>query len=690
MNSLYTHGLEARLAPSATLKKDIAVNLDRYSKAALRRSIFAACLAGGLMLYFILMMPPISDNFIFSLGAEQPYPEIMAGKPIRIASQLAFSDIWTRSAEMFTTWDGRFTGNVLMSFFLYIPYAVYAVLAALMFVVYLFVLHMCIFGSHWRENLSASWILALAALLWAALPSFGSAFFWVCVGGANALLCQAAFLLPYRVALDDPAFFREEIPAPDRQGHPGVAQSRVSRLWSKSTAAQAVFCLLFGLFGLFTAMLDYSTAAVCPVMAVGALLYIYFRQEKGKRVWPRFLLCGALGVGIGGMLTIAAPGNAKRMLIEATYSEPTAIYINSSLGEKILSFISRQPDIFLMLAVPYALLAWGGWALWRRYGKVAYRHLPAATYFFGLAALLAQGAYLFAPAPPPRAYATIAVQLILAGCALAAAVRPLNGAAEIRSFRVLQAFLVLYCLVSLPQEIIKFSLMHTEQQAREAAFADNVGKRVCVRPFSVKGDRHMVLGSHLQDISYDPDFWVNRVVAAHYRLRSVRLCPFERRHYSGALPGGLAFQGTVGIRGLAAERASKVRGPDGKALRWQISNDGVAMRVCLTAKPGEARPSSVALYYYGRPALLSLLFPQPQAYWVSERLKADALGRWLIPLFYARTEASLHWMEESDGTATGRGTADLHGFYEQKSPYFVVRPGDALYPFDLVSLKEIM
>lgn len=642
--------------------------------------VFIFC--GGLFFYFVFMMPPISDNYIFSLGTDQLYSEIMAGNPVRVTQPLVFSDIWTRSVQMYESWDGRFTGNMLMTLFLYIPHAVYAVWATLLFLVYIFVLHICVFGTRWRENLTGVRVLTLAALLWVGLPSFGSAFFWICVGGANTLLCQAAFLLPYRMALDTPACFGEKrknfsaaAPSEDVQ-HSGL------RLFTESTASTSLFSFLFGLFGLFTAMQDYSTAAVCPVMAVGTLLYVYFRQKKGMRTWPRFLAWGATGIILGGILTIACPGNAKRILIEATYSEQTAIYLHSTFGEKVFSFIMRQPEALAMLVVPYALLLWGGWMLWRRYGRSAWRFVPASVYFWGVAALLAQGAYLFSPTPPPRAYATIAVQLILASYTLFFAVRAQAAAGTNLLLRAMQIFFILYCLISVPSEIIKFSTVHAEHQEREAVFVDNAGKDVCVPRFSVKADRHMVLGSHLQDIGYNPAFWVNRVVAAHYKLRSVRICPFAARHYVAMPMAGYAFTATV--RQWGDPHPSVM--VDSNLLRWQQRRD-VGMEIALTAGPGKDQPATAVIYYYGKPALLSW-FPDPVAGWVYDRLKTEGLGRWLIPLLYARTEASLRWEKDENGRAVGRGKAELHGFYEEKSPYFLVQPERKYYPFEFLFLKE--
>ncbi len=596
------------------------------------KSIVAACAIIWLvLLYFLLLTPYMTDNFLFSRNMQPCYSVFMSGAPIERLDPMTFEAALRQAAAMYPTWCGRFTGNLLVYLIFMLPYPVYALLAATAFVAYLFLLHMCIWGVRWRETLSAGWLLALGALLWVGMPSFGSAFFWISVGGFYTLLGQALFLLPYRFALD-----QEEV----------------------STSSPAVRCILFFAAGIFVAMLDYATSAALPVTAIACTAWLYFRQKPEVRRIPRLLLAGALGISIGGALTILAPGNAERLLL--TKDPNVHRYLDSTFIEKILSYFLHLPLSLLMQGVPLLLLFWGCRILYRNYGRRWPLHVPHAALLFLLPAAVTHAAYFFTSWPPPRAFATTSVQFIIAACITAYAVLPAASRKDLRRLSILRVVLMVVCISTVAYEGWKFWQVDKAIAQREAIFAAHKGGHAEVPPLGIRAGRHMVLGSHLQDINSDPRFWVNRAVAAWYGLKSVA---------------------TVTSRSHLIPETEQTA-----TLPLTVEADTSAISVHYAPSDSAPKTKYMHIYYYGRPGLLDN-FPQ---------LLADTIFRWLekgragdlrlllVPLLCARVDITLDW-SEGDG---GNGKAIPWGMYSNQGDMWLVSPGKGKFSFDLIPLKN--
>lgn len=601
-----------------------------HSAYLTKKSLVIACFFIWILLfYFILLAPYITDNYLFSRDMLPNYAAFKSGAPIEHLAPLTIEAALRQAADMYSSWCGRFTGNLVVYLVFLLPYPVYALLAATAFVAYLFLLHMCIWGKRWRETVSAGWLLALGALLWTGMPSFGSAFFWISVGGFYAMLGQALFLLPYRFALD------QETPA---------------------TTNPAALSLLFFVTGIFVAMLDYATSAALPVTALACTAWLYFRQKPEARRIPRMLLAGALGVSIGGALTLMAPGNAERMRL--TTDPLVHKYLASSFPDKLLSYLLHLPQALLLQGVPLLLLLWGCWVLYRNYGRRWLAHVPHGALLFLLPAAVTHGAYFFTSWPPPRAFATTTAQFIVAACIMAYTAQPIARGKALQLLSVLRLALALFCICSLLYEGQKFWQMHLAMQHRESIYAAHKGEDAQVPPLTIKGDSHLVLGSHLPDISPDPTFWVNRAVAAWYGLKSV----------ATAIP---QYSLTPD-----AEQAEQ--------LAFAAVTDNFRIQLAYTPAASAAKTDTVHLYYYAKSSLLHKL-PQvvadPIFHWL-EKGRGNDFRLLLVPVLCTRADIKLDWSEGD----TAKGGGMLWGMYPIKSNMWLVSPGKGAFSFELIPL----
>lgn len=586
-------------------------------KVALAASFLFVFLA---MLYFIWLSPLMSDNFVFSREITPGYAEFYTGAKVE-ARPLTLAGAVRQACEMYGTWCGRFAGNLAVYLLFMLPRWLYCLLAACGFALYTWLLQMCVFGRAWRENLTPGWILGIAALLWLGLPSFGEAFFWLSVGGEIALLAQAAILLPYRFALDD-------IREPE----------------GKLAFLTACAAMLAG--GLLAASLDYPASASLPPTALACTAWLWIKKRKA----PIMLICGALGLCLGACLTLAAPGNAARIIL--TRDPSVHAYMSASWSERILSWLAHLPGAVLMEWVPLLLLGTALYALWREYGRKWLKQIPAAAWLFLFPACMIHGAYLFTAWPPPRAFAGSFAMLLVCACIVCVRAKQ---APDVRFGKIANLpglLLGLCCVFSLLWEGVKFYQLHQLVEKREEILTNAKGSAIIPPMPPGSGDRYWVLGKYLYDLSNDPTFWINRAMAAHYRLEQVKAAGNAPKRWAG--------------------------GP--KSSPVEMESDGGRLKVRMI---GDA-PAKLHFYYYGEPAILCAL---PAGKKIFDWLAADngqRIKRWLVPILLARADVT----PKGDPDRPKRGDSANLKLYSDDM-FWLVRPGAGATSFDLAPMEKI-
>lgn len=582
---------------------------------------------GGVYLcvaLFCLLTPLISDDYYFGSSAAQPFAAIMAGEPVLPFGPEAFSDIFRRAAQMYATWDGRFAAYVTFGFYLWVPQVLYALLVAGVFcgTVFLALLH--VLGPERRHSLTPLAVGLMAAALWWGMPTCGSVYFWrTGLAYAMDIFCALLFLLPFRQLLAQPDL-------------------RASRIFSPAATAGYLFLALY--FGL----LQYNTPILCFLAGTAATCRLWFLNaampagERLRRLLP--LICGLAVLLTGLIIIFSAPGNAQRVLIRVEW------FLTLSLLEKIRLWLQGQLDVQSLLWLPWLLTAWALWLLIRRYGRTFWKQLPLTGIAFLLLGQMGQGAYLFAPRPDSRAYTSVFLFMLLGSCLLArAALEQASPASVSRARRISFCFLCLV-LLTLPHELMLFLSGKAELEARDRIYAESAGKDVRVKPLQTRGDRFFVLGAYQQDITHDPDFWINQVVARHWGLASVAL----------EMPPDRLLSHTM---------------EDGQRLVF--CQQGATLR--LVSAP-ESAANRYFVYYYGKPGLVRYLpasLADGLTRWLRQARPGD-MRLWLVPLFYAQAR-----LGNKDAAP-----ATLWGIYPvEDSPFWLVRPGDGPASFRLLPLS---
>ena len=600
-----------------------------------RRLLYLAgsfALVVGIIYYFLDLSPMTTDNFLFSRDMRPGYARFYSGSPIESLEPMTAEAAFRQATEMYFTWCGRFAGNMAVYLLFMLPRWLYNILAALVFGLYIFLLQVCVFGRSWRKGVSAKWTLALAGMLWLGIPSFGEAFLWLSVGGQIALLGQALVFLPFRFSLD-------ALPS------------------HNSTLSLAARCVGLFLLGAIVASLDYPTSAALPTTGAACVLWLWFRQRKDARRVPWLSLFATLGLGAGAIITLAAPGNAERMLL--TNDTSVISYLAMGWTERIALYLQNLPGGILMQYVPLILLLWSGAALRQKWHGDWLRHWPTPSLLFFLPAILTYAAYLFTAWPPPRAFATPAAQLIVGASIVYVAAAPSASMPMKRRFGIIRAVFCAICvIVALYQGVIFYQLDKIVAE-RERIIGTSGEDTVIVPEIPMKNSWYWPLWCS-SDAKQDSDYWVNRAMAAYYGVKKIATAGPPPKFY----------------------RVDEDYGPDSSSKPRIALEDG-RFRVDFKSS-SENNPSALHLYYYGDRALLNKLptwLGNLIVNWLYDANQGD-LRTLLAPILLARTDIPL-----SSDPASNRSGKSALARLENTEKLWLVRPGEGKFSFDLVKLS---
>lgn len=561
------------------------------------------CSFGGIaaiMLYFVALSPLMSDNFVFSHEILPGYASFYAGENVT-AHPLTVMGAFRQAWDMYFTWCGRFAGNLAAYLLFMLPRWLYCAAAACGFALYVFLLHLCIFGRAFKKNLTPGWLWALAAMLWLGLPSFGEAFLWLSVGGEVALMAQMAILLPFRFALDGP-FARH------------------------SFSFSVFFCAALLLAGAFTASLDYAASVALAPTAICCIIFLWVK--RGQFYPP--LIFAATGLCLGAIFTLAAPGNAERLKL--TQDEGVRSWLEATWAARIGDWFGHLPGLLLKGWLPLALL-FCSWLIIRR-GKWQIAGFPTAAALFLLPAIIVPISYIFTSWPPARAFNGAFAMLLVFSCIVFAKASQAANAQEQSAIKVGAGVLAALAIFICGHEAWKFYDLHKIDARREAALLNGSGIVELEKMPVGSGDRYWALGKFLYDISSDPASRINRGMALHYGVGEVR-----------AKGDKLTFWHTANHE---------------QPLVLATKNG----RLEISFRKPDRGPlaGKIRLYYYGEPALLCALpadIGKKVLKWLESGEQTD-LKKWLVPILLASADISV----KSDGGGWISGKSQPLKLYE--------------------------
>lgn len=578
----------------------------------------------AVMAVAALLTPLLADDYFFRSAPAQPFSEVMSGESVRPLEPARFGDMFRRAMQMYATWDGRFLSYLVIGLALWLPPAATAAGVALTVCLTVFLALLHVLGPDWRRCLRWWHVPLMASLLCWGMPTCGSVWFWHTGLGYAADLCGALlFLLPFRFLLERSDLCVRPVLSP---------------------VAAAVWPVL----GFCLGLLQYNTPLICLVGGTAALCVLWFRHaalppgERLRRLLPLIAALVALALALA--VLFASPGNAARLRLQEGW------FLTLTLPEKAALFLRRQPQAQALFWLPWLLAIWAAVLLALRHGRAFWKHVPLAGAAFLLLGQMGQGAFLFSPAPAPRAFTSAVVFMLLGACIVLRAALATAGTRAVRAQRVCGLIFCLLFWALLPYELWHVARGRAELDARDRMLEEARGTDARVPPLVMRGRLFFPLGAYVQDMAHDPAFWINRVVAAYWGLPSVAL----------RLPPDRYF--------LYEEKESRVllrlRGENLSVVAWP---EGVAR--------------ALYVYYAAHSSFLARL-PQPLG---------DALTGWIAragsgdcrllasPLLFSIT----HLPPDSPRQR-------LWGLFNGgRFPLWLVRPGDGPASFRILPLREL-
>lgn len=277
--------------------------------------IVSSCLA---LVTFIFMyklnayMPLWNDEFAYSF---------ISGTQERVSSLI---DIVKSEYNLYFGWTGRVIVHSIVQFFLLIGKGYFNVANAFMFTILLFVI-----SQYSRLRNYKSWedvliFLLLMAASWLFLPVIGETTLWV-AGSVNylwATVVVISFLLPYHYFLQNKNVLNDRLRSTTFMFFAGIIAG-----WSQENAS---------------------------VIAVFIIVAIMFFVIITKRKLPKWSYSGLIGLLIGFLFLILAPGNNSRKM---------AMYFDMSFKDQVINALYSIKNIlrydlkyFMILLIVFIIL----------------------------------------------------------------------------------------------------------------------------------------------------------------------------------------------------------------------------------------------------------------------------------------------------------------------------------------------
>lgn len=413
---------------------------------------------------------------------------------------------WDFMRHFYLTWTGRASGMLLLWFALSYRTA-YALLNAVAFGAFAWLIVTVAAGRAVGRSLFDRLVLAVVvAALWFATPSIAETVFWH-TGSATYLwsaVLMLAFIAPYRI------------------WH--TARGPLQRpSAAKETGGGLAMLVLGGAAGA-----SHEQVAVVLVLGAGALL-VRLLHSRQWREFPLRLWAGLAGLAVGCFVQFASPGNAARSALT-----PVDALTLTERAQALIRYLVNVGGSWLVDMYPWALvlllLALAGSRILPIASASAGSRSRSLWWLWAIMAMASVGVFVAQPVianlAGPRTALFAAVLLLVSALSPLADQSASSHPTHLAGPAVRAAVILLLVIVALDagRGIKVAAVMSAELEARREYVTTEVvaGRRdVEVEPLKTGMTRIVFYG----DVTADPEYWVNKAVAADYGADSIVLAP---------------------------------------------------------------------------------------------------------------------------------------------------------------------
>ena len=446
---------------------------DFWSETVQKR-LFWICVAGVFTVMFFLnfFTPLIADDYSYSLNR-------ITGEPIS-----SIMDIFQSQYDHYFTWGGRSVVHFLAQLFLWIGKPFFTIINTFAYTAFSLILykHACCGKKGYQPFL----YLLINLGIWFLMPVFGQTTLWL-VGSCNYLwgsLIIFGFLLPYRTYLEY---------------GPGKMDKVLIPIWL--------------ILGILAGWCNENTSAMAVMLTIFFLI-LHKVQQKRIPIWG---ITGLVGVISGFIIMMAAPGNYVR---SAVFNEGESLIHRLFSGLQTCTGVLIESLLLpcLIFIVLYVVLLYGK-------GNAVFKLVPFVYFFAGLACNYAM---MLSPFYPQRAeFGCISTLVVACGSCITSITKDFPLFQGIRPIKIslsalLACLLFIFCL-SYGTAMADVAVTWRKSDARVDYIEEQKAEgnlNVVVSPITPKTAYNPLYG--LEDISSDPDHWVNTAVVKYFGLESIK------------------------------------------------------------------------------------------------------------------------------------------------------------------------
>jgi len=444
------------------------------NKTPVKRACFALVILSSFIFIYIFNIKHLlfGDDWWYSLSLDES------------RHLQSFKDILDVQYEHYFIWGGRIIVHIIAQSLLLSGLEVADILNSFAFVGLTLVIYTL---SNNTKILRPSLLILITMFVWFLQPAFGSTLLWI-TGSANYLwgtLIILTFLIPY-----------------------------VKYTFTLKNSRNNIFSVAMFFFGIIAGWTNENTVVALLFMLI--VFLIYYKKQTGKI--PLWAITGLIGVFIGAVFMIGAPGNYVRMdaVINSNYGgKQSIIYIFLS---RFFGAISAFYYYALVPAFIFFILFW----LYLSFGNKKDTNIPviflAILFFAG--AVVATLAMSASPIFPGRAAFGL-ICFILVACGILYANLDFSKVIIPR----LSYTIVVFCLLLFTADYYRgyrsLDMMQKHMQARVETIEE--GKRNGQTDFILE-DRLVIPPNrftHFFELTPDSTDWHNRTYSQYYNIHTI-------------------------------------------------------------------------------------------------------------------------------------------------------------------------
>lgn len=428
---------------------------NKITKKQITIVMFSAIFIFMFVLNFLT--PLIADDFSYSFGADGRIKNLY--------------DIYNKQVDHYFTWGGRTVAHTVAQIFLLFPKIIFSIANTFAYVLLIYLIYRVARGKSEDKPIL---VIAINLLLWFVLPVFGQTCLWL-IGSCNYLWTTdiiLIFMLKY--------------------------------MENKPTKRKILSMVLMFLLGIIAGWTNENTAVGAIFIVVASLFFM----KKSKVKLEKWHISGAIGIVIGFILLIAAPGNYARNELFVDNTSVIVKWIYRAVNYSI-SFVDILKPLILFTIILVTI-------------NIYYKKkIEKNVIVYLIAAVLTVYSMVLSPTFPERAWFGVIIYAIIADMYLLYNVDKLNKVYTYIIADVVLVFLTLYC-----SQYLNTVLGIKELKSTWNSRINYIESEKANNNFNVKVERYVTLDKHnpnykLEDIAADEGTWPNNDIAKYFGIQGI-------------------------------------------------------------------------------------------------------------------------------------------------------------------------